>query len=195
MNTSATTLDPAYHRLPGDFAIWLFIFAELLAFGVFFLAYAFTRTHHVELFNTSQLTLNREAGAINTIVLITSSFFVVRAIAAIREDQVKQCVNWLAAAITMGGIFLVVKIFEYHEKFSAGITLRTDTFYMFYISLTFFHFMHVIMGMIILAAVLLKARRGGYSSADYIGVETGASYWHMVDLVWIILFPLVYVMR
>jgi nitric oxide reductase NorE protein len=66
---------------------------------------------------------------------------------------------------------------------------------MFYLSLTFFHFMHVIMGMVILGAVALKARRGGYSAAQHTGVETGASYWHMVDLVWLILFPLVYVMR
>jgi nitric oxide reductase NorE protein len=66
---------------------------------------------------------------------------------------------------------------------------------MFYLSLTFFHFMHVILGMVILAAVLLKAGRGGYTAAEHRGVETGASYWHMVDLVWIILFPLVYVVR
>ena len=61
--------------------------------------------------------------------------------------------------------------------------------------MTFFHFMHVIVGMIILAAVLVKARKGGYSATEYAGVETGASYWHMVDLVWIVLFPLVYVIR
>jgi nitric oxide reductase NorE protein len=66
---------------------------------------------------------------------------------------------------------------------------------MFYLSLTFFHFMHVILGMVILAAVAVKAGRGGYSREDHVGVETGASYWHMVDLVWLILFPLVYVMR
>jgi len=76
-----------------------------------------------------------------------------------------------------------------------GVTLRTNDFYLFYISLTFFHFMHVIMGMVILAAVALKARRGGYSANEHTGVETGASYWHMVDLVWLILFPLVYVMH
>ena len=75
------------------------------------------------------------------------------------------------------------------------MTLSTNTFYMFYLSLTFFHFMHVILGMVILAAVALKARAGGYSVADHTGVETGASYWHMVDLVWLILFPLIYVMR
>lgn len=193
------TMDtPAEHdtgALPGDFAIWIFIFAELLVFGVFFLAYAFARANNVELFNESQLQLDRIAGAANTIVLLTSSYFVVRAVAAIRLDDPRRCGHWLLAAIAMGGIFLVIKMFEFGAKFAAGISLSTNTFFMFYLSLTFFHFMHVILGMVILAAVLFKARSGGYSASNHVGVETGASYWHMVDLVWLILFPLVYVIH
>jgi nitric oxide reductase NorE protein len=180
---------------PGDLAIWIFIFAELLAFGIFFVLYAFARAHNVELFNESQQHLNRLSGAINTLVLITSSYFMVRAVAAIKQDQAAVCARWIAAAIGLGGVFLVVKVGEFSEKFAAGISLSTNTFYMFYLSLTIFHFMHVILGMIILAAVMFKAWRGGYSAKNHIGVETGASYWHMVDLVWIILFPLVYVIR
>ncbi len=186
---------PPRDYLPGDFAIWIFIFAELLVFGIFFVAYAFARSYNVELFNTSQSTLTREFGAINTFVLITSSYFVVQAVTAIKHDKVQTCVNWLGAALAMGAIFLIIKIIEYYGKFSVGISLSTNTFYMFYLSLTFFHFMHVILGMVILAAILLKARRGGYTAQDHIGVETGASYWHMVDLVWIILFPLIYIIR
>lgn len=180
---------------PGDLAIWVFILAELGAFAAFFGAYAFTRMQHVELFNHYQLTLDRGAALINTFALITSSYFVVRALASIREDNRRGCVNWLLAAIGMGALFLVVKSVEYAHHIEAGITLSTNTFYMFYLSLTFFHFMHVIMGMVILGAVAFKARRGAYSSTQHTGVETGASYWHMVDLVWLILFPLVYVMR
>ncbi|MCE5181414.1 MAG: cytochrome c oxidase subunit 3 family protein [Betaproteobacteria bacterium] len=180
---------------PGDLVIWLFIFAELLAFGIFFGAYAFSRSHHVELYNQSQLLLNRESGAINALVLITSSYFVVRAVAAIKQGFSRECANWIAGAIGLGGVFIVIKLLEFNAKFSAGISLSTNTFYMFYLSLTVFHFMHVILGMVILTAVMLKARRGGYTPEDHTGVETGASYWHMVDLVWIILFPLVYVIR
>nr|WP_232023990.1 cytochrome c oxidase subunit 3 family protein [Sulfurivermis fontis] len=186
---------PHSDSLPGDFAIWIFIFAELLVFGVFFLAYAFARANNVELFNESQVHLDRLSGAVNTVVLLTSSYFVVRAVAAIRTGDSRRCGHWLGAAIAMGGVFLVIKMFEFAAKFSAGISLSTNTFFMFYLSLTFFHFMHVILGMVILAAVLLKARGGGYSAADHTGVETGASYWHMVDLVWLILFPLVYVIH
>ncbi len=180
---------------PGDLAIWFFIFAELLAFGIFFVAYAFARAHNVDMFNESQKHLNITSGAINTLVLITSSYFMVRAVAAIKQNHSFECIRWIAAAIGFGGIFLVIKLFEFHAKFSAGISLSTNTFYMFYLSLTIFHFMHVILGVVILTAVILKAKDGGYSAENHTGVETGASYWHMVDMLWIILFPLVYVIH
>lgn len=182
-------------NLPGDFALWIFIFAEMLVFGVLFVAYAFTRAYHVELFNESQLTLSRISGAINTLVLITSSYFVVRGVTAIKQGVSKQCAYWLTGAFLLGGIFISIKLVEFHAKYAADISMSTNAFYMFYLSLTFFHFMHVLMGMIILAFIIVKVRRGGYSAQDYVGVETGASFWHMVDFLWIILFPLVYIIR
>jgi len=180
---------------PGDLAIWFFILAELLVFGVFFLAYAWTRRANIELFDAYQLTLDRRAGLINTLALLTSSYCVVRAVTSVREGRSRNSVRWLLAAIALGGVFLVVKLIEYQHHFSNGISLSSNSFYMFYLSLTFFHFMHVVMGMVILTAVALKAQRGGYTADNHHGVETGASYWHMVDLVWLILFSLVYVMR
>jgi nitric oxide reductase NorE protein len=180
---------------PGDLAIWFFILAELLVFGIFFTAYAFARLNNVELFNEFQNTLDREAAMINTIALITSSYFVVRAVTAIGENNSRQCFRWMVAAIAMGGVFLLVKSGEYAHHLAQGITLSSNTFYMFYLSLTFFHFMHVIMGMVILTAIAIKTNKGGYSANNCTGVHTGAAYWHMVDLVWLILFPLVYIMR
>tara|TARA_R110001606_G_scaffold361754_7_gene515444 strand:+ start:367203 stop:367793 length:591 start_codon:yes stop_codon:yes gene_type:complete len=194
--TAITNIEPIEPKLlPGDLAIWLFIFMELLVFGIFFIVYAVMRIQNIELFNHYQLTLNRELGAANTLLLITSSYFVVRAVKAIRVDNVKNCIYWLYAALAGGAGFLILKSLEYVDKFSAGITLSTNTFYMFYLSLTMFHFLHVILGMVILFAIAIKAKRGAYSAQNHIGVETGASYWHMVDLVWIILFPLVYIIR
>ena len=114
---------------------------------------------------------------------------------AIRRDNTRACGNWLALAILGGAVFVSLKLAEFSAVHAEGITLSTNTFYMFYLSLTFFHFMHVLMGMAILSVVALKARRGGYSARSHTGVETGASYWHMVDLVWIVLFPLVYVLH
>lgn len=181
--------------LPGDFAIWIFIFAELTVFGVLFAAYAFARSAHVDLFNASQLTLNRTYGFASTLILLTSSYFVVRATQSIKAARANACGHWLAAALGLGGVFLVLKLLEYHQDFAQGITLSTNLFYMFYLALTFFHFMHVVMGMVILAVVAYKAYAGRYSATNHTGVETGGSYWHMVDLLWIILFALVYVIH
>lgn len=182
-------------RLPGDLAIWVFILAEMLAFAVFFAAYAFARAGNPELFNFYQQTLDRDAGAINTVLLITGSWFVALAVRAAGRDDGAWIARHIGLGFLCGAGFLAVKVFEYAEKFGAGITLSTNTFYMFYISLTFFHFMHVVLGMVILAVLWLQARRGAYGSHDAHGLESGAAYWHMVDLLWIVLFPLVYVMR
>ena len=191
---SATAQDNA-PRLAGDLAIWFFILAELLAFGVFFAAYAFTRANNIELFNTEQLELNRHAGAINTILLLTASYFVVRAVQAAEREASRECANWLLGAILTGFGFILVKLTEYAAAFEHNISLSSSPFHMFYLSLTFFHFMHVILGLVILIAMWNGARQGRYRPGEMNGLETGAAYWHMVDLVWLVLFPLVYVIH
>jgi nitric oxide reductase NorE protein len=195
MSERVTQTAIAKEPLPGDLAIWFFIMAELLVFGIFFITYVFVRSNNLELFNTYQLELHRTAGAINTMALITSSYFVAMAVHAIKNNNIKRTGTFLLLSLAMGLVFLVVKIWEYSHVFGAGIHLSTNTFYTFYISLTFFHFMHVMMGMVILASLYYFTRQGKYSADDHIGIETGASYWHMVDLVWIVLFPLVYIIR
>lgn len=184
-----------HRRLPGDLAIWFFILAEMLAFAVFFAAYAFARASHVEEFNQYQQTLDLNAGAVNTVLLITGSWFVALAVQAAHRDDTPAISRNLLLGWLCGAGFLIVKCFEYAAKFGAGISLSTNTFYMFYISLTFFHFMHVILGMVILTVLWKQSRRGVYGSHEANGLESGAAYWHMVDLLWIVLFPLVYVMR
>ncbi len=195
--TSLQPVPPAVaeRRLPGDLAVWVFILAELLVFGVFFLSYAFTRAHHVAEFNAEQLTLNRTAGAWNTVLLLTGSYCVYRAVGAARAGADFRSDRWLLGAIACGAGFVVVKLGEYAAKWSAGITLSTSTFYMFYLSLTFFHFMHVLLGLVVLGVLWQRARAGAYGPGNLNGLESGASYWHMVDLVWIVLFPLVYLLR
>ena len=167
----------------------------MLAFAVFFSAYAFARARNVEMFNLYQQTLDRNLGALNTVLLITGSWFVVLAVQAAHRNDQKAIPRNILLGFLCGGGFLVVKVIEYAAKFGAGISMSTNTFYMFYISLTFFHFMHVILGMVILAILWVQARKGVYGAHDAHGLESGAAYWHMVDLLWIVLFPLVYVMR
>lgn len=186
---------PAAKRLPGYLAIWAFILAEMLLFAVLFASYAFARVDHVEMFKLSQQTLDRNAGAINTLLLVTGSWFVVLAVQAARRDDSRLAGRRIALGFLCGACFLAVKVFEYASKFGEGIFLTTNTFYRFYFGLTFFHFMHVILGMVVLAVLWLKTRQGAYGRHDVHGLESGAAYWHMVDLLWIVLFPLVYVMR
>lgn len=186
---------PAARRLPGYLVIWAFILAEMLLFAALFASYAFTRADNVEMFNRYQQTLDRNAGAINTLLLVTGSWFAVLAVQAAHRDDSRVASRNIALGFLCGAGFLAIKVFEYAAKFGEGISLSTNTFYRFYISLTFFHFLHVILGMVILAILWVKTRQGAYGSHDAHGLESGAAYWHMVDLLWIVLFPLVYVMR
>ena len=174
----------------------------LITFGLLFLGYAFSRRADIELFNESQLMLSQTSGFINTFILITSSYFVVKAVnnmksmtqESYKEFNIKAS-KWLLFAIICGVSFLIIKITEFSHIFGEGITLSTNKFFMFYLFLTVFHFMHVLLGSIILFNIYKKTKIYGYTPDDYRGFETGASYWHMVDLLWIVLFPLVYIIR
>jgi nitric oxide reductase NorE protein len=184
---------------PGDAGIWIIIYIELITFGLFFLGYVYSRRQDVELFNSSQLALNQTSGFINTILLITSSYFVIRAVHSIKTYEIKKAsiyaTRWLNAAIGLGGFFLIIKMSEFVTKYSQGINLSTNKFFMFYFLLTVFHFLHVLLGMIILFNIKEKTKIQGYNKNDLKGMQTGASYWHMVDLLWIVLFPLIYIIR
>ncbi|NMF90790.1 cytochrome c oxidase subunit 3 family protein [Aromatoleum petrolei] len=198
MTAIATVLPvevPAAKRLPGYLPVWAFIMAEMLLFAMLFASYAFARVDNVEMFNLHQQTLDRNAGAINTLLLVTGSWFVVLAVQAARRDDSRAASRGIGLGFLCGAGFLAIKVFEYGSKFGEGIFFSTNTFYKFYFSLTFFHFMHVILGMVVLAILWLKTRQSAYGSHDVHGLESGAAYWHMVDLLWIVLFPLVYVMR
>jgi len=183
----------------GDFGIWIVVYIELVTFALLFIGYAFSRRADVELFNQSQLLLDQRFGFINTLILITSSYFVVKAIESIklidREKAIKLASRWLLSAIILGSFFVFFKIIEFSDKFAQGINLSTNTFFMFYLLLTAFHFMHVILGLIILFNVRQKTKSRGYTRENHIGMETGAIYWHLVDLLWIVLFPLIYIIR
>ena len=192
MDRSSTAINA---RLAGDLAVWLIILAELLAFGILFLSYAFARTVDVTLFNASQRTLDLESGAINTTLLITGSWCVVRAVQAVKRDASVIGVRWLGGALICGIGFSIIKLMEFSAKANAGIDLSTNTFFMFYILLTAFHFFHVLAAMVILTILFFKTHAGCYGSHDVHALETGAAFWHMVDLLWIVLFPLIYVMR
>jgi nitric oxide reductase NorE protein len=188
---------------PGDFAIWLVIYVELITFGLMFVGYAFSRRADVALFNQSQLALNQTSGFIDTLILITGSYFVLKAVNAVKDatgEEIKPAnllaSKWLMASVVFGLMFLLNKVLEFSDIFAQGIDLSTNKFFMFYLLLTMFHFMHVTLGTIILFNIYRRTRsKNGYSAEDTRGIETGAVYWHLVDVLWIVLFPLIYIIR
>ncbi|MEO7106973.1 MAG: cytochrome c oxidase subunit 3 family protein [Rhodoferax sp.] len=195
------TVDSALHaqaevpRLRGDLGVWLVILMEMLTFAILFVSFAFARIREVALFNASQATLNLNTGALNTGLLITGSWCVASAVRAVQCNASGVGARWLLGALACSAGFVAVKLTEFSEKLSAGVDLSTNTFYMFYFFLTGFHFLHVMVGMLALVYLWVKTRRGDYDSQNLHALETGAAFWHMVDLLWIVLFPLVYVMR
>ncbi|MEH6452757.1 MAG: cytochrome c oxidase subunit 3 family protein [Psychromonas sp.] len=181
--------------LPGDLAMWFFILAELTVFAIFFIAFAVTRQMYPQMFIEGQAYLHPVAGGINTIALITSSLFVALSVEAIKRNAQSTAKYYLIAAIALAALYIVVKSWEYKQLVDAGMGLSTNTYFTLYFMITAFHYMHILLGMVILAAMALKTGRGGYLGQSLSGFEAGACYWHMVDLVWVILFALIYVIQ
>ncbi|MEQ6289099.1 cytochrome c oxidase subunit 3 [Vogesella sp. GCM10023246] len=183
----------APRTVPGDLAMWFFILAELAVFGLFFAIYGVVRARQPELFAAGQQQLSLLPAIINTLLLIAGSAAVAAAVRSFAAGRARHGQRWLLASLACGGGFLLLKSMEFAAKFGAGITLSSNDFWMFYLALTGFHYLHVVLGMVIIAAVYVRARQGAYDAANHVGVETAAAYWHMVDLVWLVLFALVYV--
>ncbi|RUT76964.1 cytochrome c oxidase subunit 3 family protein [Marinobacter sp. NP-6] len=182
-------------RLPGDKDVWVFIIGELMMFGAFFITYIIYRVDNVALYNESQQLLSSTLGTLNTLFLITSSWAVMLAVKSVKHNRHKKGQRQLLAAILFAIGFIVVKYFEYSEKLDAGYGLTTNEFFMFYYVFTMVHLAHVIGGGIILTVLWFNMRAGNYHSRRMRGLETGACYWHLVDLVWIVMFPLLYLLR
>ena len=181
--------------IPGEAGVWVFVIGDMIIFSLFFVVYLYYRGYDPELFAASQAKLKVFYGAINMVFLLTSSWFVATAVERARENKVMQARWCFAGGFLMGACFFTVKIIEYSEKISAGYTLISNDFFMYYFILTGIHFVHVIIGMIILLFLMLRLRRGSVPVEDHGLYEGGGVYWHMVDLLWIVLFPLIYLVH
>jgi nitric oxide reductase NorE protein len=181
-------------RLPGVGGIWVFVFADMTMFALMFVCFMLDRHASPALFEESRQALNRDFGGVNTLILLTSSMLVVLAIEAMKRGRPRLAPGFFALALACGCAFMVSKAFEYTGKFQAGITMLTNDFFMYYFILTGIHLVHVIAGNVVLAVLWRKSRSApaGGSLSLY---ESGATYWHMVDLLWVCLFPLLYLVR
>ena len=173
--------------LPGDPMMWVLVFSELVAFGLFLGAFIVARAVSPAVFASGQAALDVTLAGYNTIVLVTSGWAAARGAASARADQGRRARLWLLLAMALGGAFVTIKLVEYACEIGGGIGLETSVFFTLYFLLTGFHLLHVCLGIVILAVVCRRAVPAH--------VETGTVFWHMVDLVWIVMFPIVYLVR
>ncbi len=180
------------------FGMWLFLGTEILLFAVLFSSFFLYRWLFLHDYHAGSHHLNWKLGALNTMVLLISSFTAARAVDAAQGGDNKKVVKLFGFTILCGAIFLVVKFIEYKSKYDTGLWPGGANYHEyrnvlgFYFCMTGLHGLHVIIGMGLLVWGLLKARKDRFSARYYTPVEMGALYWHLVDLIWIYLFPLLY---
>ena len=183
------------NKVPGSMAIWFAILAEMSEFAIMFIVYFLAKVHNPELFYEGPTQLNTLAGTMNTLIMLTSSFFVVRAVFAIRANKPKESVRWIWGAVICGALYLIIKVVEYQWNAAQGLDTETNIFYGVYYYVTFNHFLHVGWGSAGLIWVIYRINTGIYTSKEHEGLINMAVYWHMIDLAWITIFPLLYVIR
>lgn len=181
------------NHIPGEPSMWFFVIGDLIIFGVYFVAYMYYRQQDHELFLQSQARLNLDIGAINTVVLLTSSLFVALGTSAARAGKTADGVRLFGIALAFGAAFPLFKMFEYVPEIIGGSTPGTNLFFMYYFVMTGMHLCHVLLGLVILSFVIRNLKGSAPPRISF--VETGATYWHMVDVLWLVLFALLYLMR
>jgi cytochrome c oxidase subunit 3 len=188
----------------GKMGMWLFLVTEVMLFGVLFAGYGLFNYLYADMFREAHHHLNKVMGAINTVILLASSLTMALAIAFIQRNQPKKSMAMLVITFLCAIGFLVIKYFEYSEKIHHGIlpgdffrahdfkAANAALFFSFYFVMTGLHGIHVLIGMAAIAWVFFRMRRGDFNAHKFAPVEFVGLYWHIVDLVWIFLFPLLY---
>jgi nitric oxide reductase NorE protein len=173
--------------------MWVFVLGDLVIFGVYFVVFMFHRSRETALFLASQQRLDPTVPAVNTVVLLTGSWLVALAVFAARDGRYAAAVRLLYATGACGVLFLAVKAVEWTAHVRGGDTFPSNDFFMFYYALTGVHLVHVVLGLVVLGVVRGQLHAPGDRAVW--AVETGAVYWHLVDLLWIVIFALVFVLR
>lgn len=181
-------------RPPGGLVVWLFITVELMTFGGAMLVFLAHRSSAIESFKASQAKLNPTFGFANTVLLLTSGYFVAQAVQLHKKGRLDKVFRHLFLGGLLGSGFLVLKLFEYGTKWAAGDRIGANDFFSYYWGFTGFHFLHVVIGVFFLFALAIGLKKGKTFADEDAGVEAGAAFWHMCDLIWILLFPLLYLL-
>lgn len=196
--------DAEQQRESAKLGMWVFLLTEVLLFGGLFAFYAIYRSWNHEMFYNAHKHLDVVMGSINTVVLITSSLTMALAIRSLQVNKQKHASKYLIATLLLAATFMVIKYFEYSHKIHLGQLpgkfytftgiegTNPHIFFSVYFTMTGLHGIHVLAGMVVIWWMLRRTRRGEFSSEYYTPVEMTGLYWHLVDLIWIYLFPLLY---
>ena len=179
--------------VPGQPDMWAFVLFEAFLFTAYFAVYVICRTRSVDLFLQSQAHLDLRVGGFNTLVLLASSWSVARCAQAARERSFRAALTNAFLTILFGFVFLVSKVVEWAREIDKGLTFTTNEFFSFYYFLTGLHFLHLLIGFVFLGIVVYQLWSPARRSQELI--ETGATYWHTIDFLWVLIFALLYVMR
>lgn len=186
---------PRQGHIPGEGGVWMLIAGDGILFSLLFGLFLFYRADNPAMFAESQALLSTELGLLNTVLLLTSSWLVASAIRAARAGKpgvMRGCLTW-AIACSLG--FMAVKAVEYTPKIASGITLSSNDFFMLYYVYTAIHLIHVVIGTGVLLTMRAYAGEAPYSANALRNFESGASFWHLVDLLWIVLFALLFLIN
>jgi cytochrome c oxidase subunit 3 len=185
--------------------MWLFLFTELILFGGLFIVYAVYRFKYGDAFHVAARELDTFVGTVNTLILLTSSLTVALSIVAVRQGRRLLSVIFVGVTLLLAVAFLANKYFEWEHKFSVGLypgspeLLKRNAgeilYFGLYFVMTGLHALHVVIGMIVLAVAGTMTARGSVSASSYVKLEAGGLYWHLVDIIWIFLFPLFYLLH
>jgi nitric oxide reductase NorE protein len=179
-------------RLPGDLDMWVMVLGDLVIFGGYFVVYMVFRALRPEAFAVAQQGVHVGAGVVNTVVLLTSSMFMALGVIAAREGRSRAAGRLVLATAGCGVVFVLVKAWEWQATIAAGHTVA-DEFFSFYFVFTGVHLAHVLLGLLILGVVVRELRDPRKRRQSI--VEQGAVYWHLVDLLWVVIFAVLYLMR
>jgi nitric oxide reductase NorE protein len=182
-------------RIPGEEGIWVFVLGDMTVFALFFATFMYSRGRDRAAFAEAHTSLNVAFGTMNTVLLLTSSLLVVLAVPKVLAGKHQGAWRLLTGSLACGVGFIVVKAFEWMHLFMSGKSVGTGEYFSYYFMFTGIHALHVLIGLILLSRLIFVTRRTELTGNQGRLVETGGIFWHMVDLLWVVLFALFYLVR
>lgn len=190
-------------HLPGEAGFWVFIFGDLMMFTLFFCIIMVTRGQQPEIFSDSQKALHLGCGLFNTLLLLVGSYFVALGMQFLKTETIDASSNGgrrskssvFLCALLCGALFLCIKLIEYVLAVNSGFLPTSNDFFMYYFIFTGIHLAHLLLGMAGLTALYFLSKKSQLSTGELRVAECCACYWHLVDMLWLVLFPLLYIVN